>query len=107
MNFTEMQSKGLARYLVDADLGGEPLHIHITEVGPGDRAHPPHRHGGIEGFYMLDGEGTLEIDGETYPLRSNEGVVFDPRKLHGLVNTSAAPMRYIVIITRESNNNGR
>jgi hypothetical protein len=45
-------TKGLARYLLDADLGGEPLHIHVSEVGPGHRSHPPHRHGGIEGFYM-------------------------------------------------------
>jgi uncharacterized cupin superfamily protein len=79
MGFVEQKSKGLARYLLDADLGGEPLHIHVSEVGPGDRFHPPHRHSGIEGFSMLDGEGMLEIDGERYPLRANEGIVFDPR----------------------------
>jgi hypothetical protein len=27
IGFAEQQSKGLARYLLDADLGGEPLHI--------------------------------------------------------------------------------
>jgi uncharacterized cupin superfamily protein len=101
MGFVEQQSKGLARYLLDADLGGEPLHIHISEVGPGARSHPPHRHGGIEGFYMLEGESTLEIDGERYPLRANEGIVFDPQKLHGLVNTGTTSMRYIVFIARE------
>jgi uncharacterized cupin superfamily protein len=101
MNFAEHQSKGLARYLIDTDLGGEPLHFHISEVGPGERSHPPHQHGGIEGFYMIEGEGTLEIDGERYPLRASEGIIFDPQKLHGLVNSGDVPMRYIVIIARE------
>ena len=101
MNFLDHSVKGIARCLLDEDLQGEPLHVHISEVGPGDRAHPPHRHGGIEAFYMLEGEGTLEINGETYPLRTNESTMFDPQKLHGLVNNSPAPMRYMVIIVRE------
>ena len=47
---------------------------------------------------MIEAQGTLEIDGESHPLRANEAVVFDPRKLHGLVNTSKASVRYMVII---------
>jgi mannose-6-phosphate isomerase-like protein (cupin superfamily) len=101
MSFSQQQSKGLARYLLDTDLDGEPLHIHVSEIGPGERSHPPHRHGGIEGFYVLEGEGTLEIDGEHQLIRANEAVVFDPTKLHGLVNTGTTPMRYAVIIMRE------
>jgi hypothetical protein len=34
-------------------------------------------------------------------LRASEGIIFDPRKLHGLVNSGDVPMRYIVIIARE------
>ncbi len=101
MKFLDHSVKGISRYFLDSDLQGEPLRVHISEVDAGKRSHPPHRHGGFEAFYMLEGEGTLEIDGERYPLRANEAVVFDPQKLHGLVNTSAAPMRYMVIISRE------
>ena len=100
MNFLDHPVKGISRHLLDADLKGEPLHIHISEVGPGSRAHPPHRHGGIEAFYMLAGEGTLEIDGESFLLKANESAVFDPQKLHGLANYSNAPMQYLVIIYR-------
>jgi quercetin dioxygenase-like cupin family protein len=50
---------------------------------------------------MIEGAGTLEIDGERYPLRASEGIVFDPQKLHGLVNSSDVPMRYIVILTKD------
>lgn len=97
MNFLEKDVKGIARYLFDADLNEKDLRIHISEVGPGERSHPPHRHGGFEAFYILEGEGTVEIDGERYPIAANETAVFDPQKLHGLVNTGDVRMRYMVI----------
>lgn len=101
MQFLDLEKKGISRYLLDADVEGEPLRVHISEVEAGGRSHPPHRHGGFEAFYMIEGEGSLEIDGELHLLRTNEAVVFDPHKLHGLVNTSQAPMRYMVIIRPE------
>jgi len=55
----------------------------------------------VEALYMLEGEGTLEIDGERQFVRTEEAVVFDPTKLHCLVNTGTVPMRYMVIITRQ------
>jgi (S)-ureidoglycine aminohydrolase len=101
MSFLEHQAKGLARLLADVDLPPERLRIHISEVGPGERSHPPHKHAGVEAFYMLAGEGTLEIDSENQRVTTGEAIVFDPTKLHGLVNSGDVPMRYIVIIARE------
>lgn len=98
MPFQAMEIKGIVRYLIDASLQGEPLHLHVSEVGPGDRAHPPHKHGGYEAFYLLEGEATLEIADERVKLGAGESVVFDPHKLHGLVNSGDRPMRYIVIL---------
>ena len=92
--------KGIDRYLLDTDLGGEPLHLHVSEVEPGGRSHPPHQHGGFEAIYMLAGEGTFEIGDERHIIRDGEAVVFDPQKLHGLVNLSTAPMRYMVILAQ-------
>jgi (S)-ureidoglycine aminohydrolase len=102
MRFLDHPVKGIARCLLDADLQGEPLHMHISEVAPGERSHPPHRHGGLEAFYMLEGEATLEIDEEQFILRANDAAVFDPQKLHGLVNHSSAPMRYMVVLARDA-----
>ncbi len=101
MTFLEHQAKGLTRLLTDANLPPERLRIHISEVGPGERSHPPHKHEGVEAFYMLAGEGTLEIDAERQRIAAGEAIVFDPTKLHGLVNSGDVPMRYIVIIARE------
>ncbi len=101
MSFLEQQVKGLERFLVDEDLPPDRLRVHISQVGPGSRSHPPHTHGGVEALYMIEGEGTLEIGGESYALRASEATVFDPAKLHSLVNTGTEPMRYMVIISRE------
>jgi quercetin dioxygenase-like cupin family protein len=96
----EQSVKGVARFLLDNDLEGEPIHIHISQLEAGQRSHPPHRHGGYEAFYMLEGEGTIEIEESKFVLRANEAMVIDPQKLHGIVNYSDSPIRYMVIITK-------
>ena len=101
MPFHEHPSKGIPRYFLEDGLpGDEPIHLHISAVGPGQRSHPPHQHGGWEAFYMLEGEATLEIEDERQVIRAGESVVFDPRRMHGLVNTGDVPMRYMVILTK-------
>jgi len=101
MPLVEHQVKGINNHLLDTSLQGEPLHIHISEVEAKSRSHAPHQHEGIEAFYMLEGEGTLQIEDEIYTLKANESAVFDPRKMHGLRNETDQPMRYMVIIYRD------
>lgn len=101
-NFTESAVKGVGRYLLDADVTQDALRLHISAVGPGDRSHAPHRHGGVEAFYMLEGEATIELDGERFTLGPGEAAVIDPQKLHGISNESSAPMRYMVVRTAEA-----
>ncbi len=99
-NFTPVKEKGLERCLVAANLDPERLRIHISEIEPGTRAHPPHTHEGVEAFYILEGQGELEMGEERQTLQANEAIVIDPSILHGLVNTGTAKMRYMVIITK-------
>jgi quercetin dioxygenase-like cupin family protein len=96
--FRELNIKGIPRYLIDERLEGEPIHMHISEVGPGGRSHPPHQHGGYEAFYILDGVATFEIDDERITLRAGETAVFDPQRMHGLLNEGEVPIRYIVVL---------
>lgn len=96
----EQSVKGVARFLLDNDLEGEPIHLHISEVAAGQRSHPPHQHGGYEAFYMLEGEGTVEIEADRFVLNANEAMVIDPQKMHGIANYSAKPIRYMVIIIK-------
>ncbi len=100
MKLSEVKVKGLSKCLVAEHIDPDKLHIHISEIEAGTRAHPPHTHQGVEAFYVLEGIGTVEVEGERYILGPNEAIVLDPARLHGLVNTGSTRMRYMVIITR-------
>jgi quercetin dioxygenase-like cupin family protein len=99
VTLSERTAKGIARSLFDSDLGDAPIRVHISEVAAGQRSHPPHRHDGYEAFYMIEGEGTIEIENDTFTLAANETMVINPQKLHGIANHSDSPIRYMVIIT--------
>lgn len=106
MPFTERQTKGLTKCLAEAGLDPDKLRIHISEIAPGTRAHPPHAHQAVEAFYVLEGHGAVEVGDseggqyiERHELGPNEALILDARVLHGLENIGATPMRYMVIIT--------
>ena len=99
MSFTSLEAKGLSKCLVDTQLDPEKLHLHVSEIAPGTRAHPPHTHGAVEAFYVLEGRGVIEHGDERLEIGPNEVLVLDARVLHGIENTGQTPMRYVVIIT--------
>ncbi len=101
MPFIERSSKGLSRCLAEAGLDPEKLRMHISEIAPGTRAHPPHTHEALEGFYILEGRGTIEVGDERHTLCANEALILDAAVLHGLQNTGDTPMRYLVIIAKK------
>jgi len=96
--FIEIQKKGLSRCSIATSLDPEKLSLHISEIAPGTRAHPAHAHKGIEAFYVLEGSGVIETEGETIPIKSNQAVILDADRMHGLINTGSVPMKYLVII---------
>lgn len=100
MTLVERQAKGLAACLVEAGLDPERLHIHISEIAPGTRAHPPHTHDAIEALYIIAGHGAVEAGGERRAVGPNEAVILDARGTHGLENTGSTTLRYMVIIAR-------
>ena len=65
MGFVTIEKKGIARMLADDGLDPEKLSVHISQVEAGQRCHPPHRHEGMEVFYVIEGTGTVEIGGGT------------------------------------------
>jgi mannose-6-phosphate isomerase-like protein (cupin superfamily) len=97
--FTEIHPQGLDRCWLETSLDPAPLHLHITELPPGSRPHPPHSHGGIEAFYLLEGNGAIETEDGRIPLEANQAVILDSNRKHGVVNTGSVPMKYLVIQT--------
>ena len=100
MQFSTVNAKGLSRYWVAASLDPQKLRIHISEVEPGSRSHGAHTHPGIEVFYMLEGQATVEVEDELYMIGPNEALALDASRPHGIFNSSPARIRYMVIITQ-------
>ena len=77
----------------------------IDTLAPGKRGCPYHlHHAQEEMFIVLEGAGTLRVAGEMLPLRTGD-VVFippGPQYPHQIINTSAAPLKYLSISTQES-----
>jgi mannose-6-phosphate isomerase-like protein (cupin superfamily) len=99
--FTEIELKGISQSWIVDTLDPDRLHLHITEVPAGARPHSAHAHEGAEAFYVLEGSGEVEMEGETVPVATNQVVILDATRMHGLVNTGSTPMKYIVIIAKQ------
>jgi len=57
-----------------------------------------HTHGDNEELYLvLEGQGTMHLEGREFPVRAGHVVVNPRGGTHGLVNDSREPLRLIVI----------
>ncbi len=81
------------------------LGISVDIVAPGKRGCPYHFHyAQEEAFVVLEGRGSLRVAGEMLDLTAGD-VVFippGPQYPHQIINTSAAPLKYLSISTRDS-----
>jgi mannose-6-phosphate isomerase-like protein (cupin superfamily) len=98
MHFLDISAKGLSRFLVAASLDPQRLRLHVSEVEPGSRSHGAHTHAGVEAFYVLEGQATVEVGEESYPLGPNEALVLEASRPHGIFNSGAVRVRYIVMM---------
>jgi uncharacterized cupin superfamily protein len=76
----------------------------IDILAPGKRGCPYHlHHAQEEMFVVLEGKGTLRVAGEMLPVKAGD-VVFIPAGReypHQFINTSAEPLKYLSISTRQ------
>jgi uncharacterized cupin superfamily protein len=83
----------------------QKLGASIDIVAPGKRSCPYHfHHAQEEMFVILEGTGTLRVAGEMLPLRAGD-VIFippGPEYPHQIINTSAEPLKYLSVSTRET-----
>ena len=101
MAFVVQDAKGLDRLHVDDGIESGALTVHISEIAPGTRAHPPHAHEGLEAFHILQGHGRLETAEDSIDLYENQVVILDAGVEHGLVNVGDRNLRYAVIIAKK------
>lgn len=53
-------------------------------------------------FYVLEGEATLELEGETHVLAKGQGLHVAPGCAHQMRNASAADLRFLVVSSPRS-----
>ncbi len=92
--------KGIERFVFEEGADRGKLSLHISEVGPGERAHAPHSHDGQEIFYVFSGEGEVLFGEQTHQVKENEAVHVDCTVIHGIRNIGDSPLRYAVIIAK-------
>jgi len=68
----------------------------LVEVDPGHHT-PLHRHNCEEVYYILDGEGYVEVEGDRYPVKGGDAVYIKENKRHRVFNTGKDKLRYIVV----------
>ena len=87
-------------------VGAQKLGFNVTVVPPGKRAYPFHSHRvNEEFFYIIEGEGTVRIGTETFPIKTGDLISCPPggpETAHQIVNTSEGELRYLAISTKLS-----
>jgi mannose-6-phosphate isomerase-like protein (cupin superfamily) len=79
----------------DSELGIQFMHDDLLEPGA---TIGEHLHGDSEEVYfVVEGRGTLIMDGEESPVGPGDVSVVSPGHSHGLINNPDLPMRLIVI----------
>ena len=92
--------KGIKRFIFAPGADSERLHLHISEVDAGTRAHASHKHEGQEIFFVLSGEAEAEVAGEKHHLAAGEAIQVEGSILHGIRNVGGDSLRYAVIIAK-------
>jgi mannose-6-phosphate isomerase-like protein (cupin superfamily) len=67
------------------------------EFLPGQQLQPPHRHVNEEFQYVISGSGTWHLNGADIPLEKGDLMYAKPGDLHGIRNTGAEPLRFLVV----------
>ena len=96
---------GYRRKQLSRAAGDEKLGCSLYEVPPGRRAWPYHYHlANEEAIYVLEGSGTLRIDGEQVRISKGTYVALPARaqSAHQIVNDSEAVLRYLCFSTMEA-----
>src|SRR5262245_12843027 len=82
------------RYVRGQTHGAKDLVVLAVTLKPGHAPHPPHQHVEEEFLILADGAGTWHLDGKDHPARKGDVVYAGPWSMHGIKNTSDAPLTY-------------
>jgi quercetin dioxygenase-like cupin family protein len=82
--------------LAESDYTGGAFDIELTRIGPGG-ASTPHTEPWSHLFYVLEGEGALEIEGERSALKPGSVAPVRAGETHHLANTGSGDLVMLVL----------
>lgn len=75
--------------------------IKLVNVGSakytGDWHSVPHTHPYAELFYVVGGQGHIQVEQELYPITAGQLVILNPNVMHTEVSRNASPLEYVVL----------
>lgn len=75
--------------------------IKLVNVGSakytGDWHSVPHTHPYAELFYVVGGQGHIQVDQELHPITTGQLVILNPNVMHTEVSRNASPLEYVVL----------
>jgi quercetin dioxygenase-like cupin family protein len=100
----EAAQRGLVywRTLVSGDVTpSEALTMGIAKIPPAGMLHE-HRHRQAEIYLILQGTGSVRIDGKTLPVRAGSAVFIPGNAVHSCENTGASDLRFAYVFPANS-----
>lgn len=83
------------RWVIDDKHDGAPNYaLRVIEVAPGGHT-PHHTHWFEHENFVLEGQGTVTINGETYPVGPGSVIFVPPNAEHQYVNTGEVPFKFL------------
>ncbi len=90
----ENRSRAVLNGLTDSGL---PIELHLTELGPGQQPHPPHKHVHQELLLLQSGLLDATIDGQTTRLTAGSVAYLASNVEHGWRNPGPGRAQYFVL----------
>jgi mannose-6-phosphate isomerase-like protein (cupin superfamily) len=86
----------LIRELCGLPTGGTSRHsVAEATLAPGQATERHYHRESEEVYFLLEGEGELELGAERGPVRAGDAIPIPPGTWHTLVNTGAGPLRLL------------
>ncbi len=91
------------RWVISGQQSAANFAMRVIEVAPGGHT-PYHAHPFEHQNFVLEGEGTVTIGEEVYPIEPGHVIYVPPDVMHQYTNTGGTPLRFIcgIPVTPES-----
>ncbi len=92
--------RGVTKRIAIGPSDGYDGFFRVFTVQPGGNS-PYHEHAWFHANYILEGQGTVVIDGADFPVKVGSVAYIEGGKRHNFVNTGSEPLKFICLVPRE------